>query len=200
MKKTILTATFLASLFGVVTVNAEDQNSTDASWEDTWDEEVIEEASAADNTVTTQEITSNKEETASKNKTASKDATVSTKSPAKKGFKVGLAFDQGFGVAVQYNEKINAFLGYEGISADYVLATGKFSNDLPLNWYISGGAYFNWDKDNVFGGQIPFGVSYTFLEQWDVYGYVAPGIEAELKHNNNLRGNLNAALGIRYGF
>lgn len=53
--------------------------------------------------------------------------------------KVGLGFDQGFGVSSPF-ENINAFIDNDGISGDQIFKRRSFNDDTPFNWYLVGGA------------------------------------------------------------
>ena len=118
------------------------------------------------------------------------------------GIKAGIGFDQGFGVTAQFYNKINAFIGNGGLSADYILKRGSFHSDVPLNWYIGVGGAINWhDSDNAYSARVPLGVSFPFAKRWDVYGQLAPDLTLENKHNDtNFKFGVDLALGIRYDF
>jgi len=119
--------------------------------------------------------------------------------------KAGVAFDQGFGVTAQFNNKINAFIGNDGVSADYLLKQGAFNADFPINWYVGVGGAINWDDhdhDNSYAVRVPLGASIPFAKSWDVYGQVAPDLAFQDKHNNDddFEFGVDVALGVRYGF
>lgn len=112
--------------------------------------------------------------------------------------KFGAGFDQGFGVAAQFNN-INAFVGNDGVSGDYLFKQGSFGEDVPLNWYVGGGAFFDWNGDNDFGVRIPLGVTFPFAKKWDIYGQVSPDLAYRDK-KSDFKFGVSAAAGIRYAF
>lgn len=111
--------------------------------------------------------------------------------------KLGFGFDQGFGVSAQFNN-INAFLGNDGISGDYIFKQGSFEKDVPFNWYVGGGAFIDWDSDE-FGIRLPLGVTFAFAKRWDIYGQVSPDLVYRDKQSDFEFG-ISAAMGIRYAF
>jgi hypothetical protein len=112
--------------------------------------------------------------------------------------KFGFGFDQGFGVAAQFNN-INAFIGNDGISGDYIFKQGSFGPDVPFNWYIGGGAFFDWDGDDEFGVRLPLGVTFPFAKKWDVFGQISPDLAYRDKQSDFEFG-VSAAIGVRYAF
>ncbi|WP_245542344.1 hypothetical protein [Psychromonas hadalis] len=112
--------------------------------------------------------------------------------------KIGLALDQGFGVAGQFNN-INAFIGNDGISGDYIFKQGDFGSEFPFNWYVGGGAYYNWAGNDSIGARVPLGLTILFAQKWDVYGQLAPALDLDLDHDK-LNFELDFAIGIRYAF
>jgi len=112
--------------------------------------------------------------------------------------KIGMAVDQGFGVTGQFNN-INAFIGNDGISGDYIFDQGSFGDDIPFTWYVGAGGYYNWDgRDNI-GARVPLGLMLQFAPKWDVYGQLAPALDFDLD-KSDLRFDLDFAVGIRYAF
>lgn len=111
--------------------------------------------------------------------------------------KIGVAFDQGFGVTGQFNE-FNAFIGNDGLSGDYIFDQGSFGNDFPFDWYVGGGGYYNW-SDKSIGARVPLGLTLPFAKKWDVYGQVAPVLDYNLDHSK-FNFELDFAIGIRYAF
>ena len=133
------------------------------------------------------------------------------------GIKLGVAFDQGFGVTAQFDNKINLFLGNDGVAADYLLKTGQFNLKFPVNWYVGLGAVINWghhygyidnngsyreDNYNSYGVRVPLGVNYSFAKRWDVYGQIAPDLVFKNRSNddNDVGFGLDIGLGVRYAF
>lgn len=112
--------------------------------------------------------------------------------------KIGLALDQGFGIAGQYNN-INAFIGNDGLSGDYIFKQGSFDQDFPFNWYVGGGAYYNWSGNDNIGARVPLGLTLAFAKKWDVYGQLSPALDLDLDHDK-LSLKLDFAIGIRYEF
>lgn len=126
---------------------------------------------------------------------------------AELGVKAGIAFDQGFGITAQFDNKINGFVGNDGVSADYLLKQGPLDLDIVVNWYVGVGGAINWNEhdnnDNSYAVRVPVGASIPFAQGWDVYGQVAPDLALIDKHNDNendLEFGVDFALGIRYGF
>jgi len=124
------------------------------------------------------------------------------------GVKLGVAFDQGFGVTAQFENNINAFIGNEGVSADYILKQGPLDIDVVINWYVGVGGAINWDdnshhnNDNAYSVRVPLGVSLPLATGWNVYGQAAPDLAFIDKHNddNDVEFGVDIALGVRYGF
>jgi len=125
--------------------------------------------------------------------------------------KVGLAVDQGLGVVVQFGDLatltasstdvgyINAFIGNDGFSVDYIFKQGDFSEDIPFNWYLGGGAYYNWAHHDNIGARVPLGLTLPFAKRWDVYGQLSPALDVDM-NDDKLRFELDLAIGIRYEF
>lgn len=112
--------------------------------------------------------------------------------------KIGFAFDQGFGVAGQF-DSFNAFIGNNGISGDYLFKQGSFGKDVPFNWYVGGGAYYNWSGDNSVGARLPLGITIPFAQKWDVFGQISPALDGNVD-SEKLSFKLGFALGVRYAF
>jgi len=122
-------------------------------------------------------------------------ALISTHSTA--AVKVGVGFDQGFGVTGQF-DNINAFVGDDGIAADYIFKRGSFSENFPLNWYIGGGAFLGWD--NGAGVRLPLGLNMAFNAKWDAYFQVHPELDFDHGKNSDTNFSAAAAIGVRYRF
>ena len=120
-----------------------------------------------------------------------------TTTPAYSAVKVGLGFDQGFGVTAQFNN-INAFIGNDGAAVDYVFKRGNFGDDVPLNWYVAGGAFLGWDHGA--GVRLPLGVSMAFNSKWDAYLQVHPQLDFDHGAHSDTHFNLDAGIGVRYRF
>lgn len=132
--------------------------------------------------------------------------------PAFASNKIGFAVDQDFGVTLQIsnleeltgndtvsNDHLNLFLGNDGFSVDYIFKQGSFSDEIPFNWYVGGGAYYNWAGHDNIGARVPLGVTLPFAKKWDFYGQLSPVLDADLD-DDHLRLELDVALGIRYEF
>ncbi|WP_114327325.1 hypothetical protein [Candidatus Colwellia aromaticivorans] len=111
--------------------------------------------------------------------------------------KVGLGFDQGFGVTAQFND-INAFIGDDGIAGDYIFKRGSFGEDVPLNWYVGGGAFVGWD--NGFGVRVPLGLNMAFNSKWDGYFQVYPELDFDHGNNSDTKFSADLSIGVRYRF
>lgn len=107
---------------------------------------------------------------------------------------VGMAYDRGLSAVIDYNQQVKLAAGNEGIALDYIFKKGQFDSSTPLNWYIAGGGYFDWDGD--FGARIPIGVNLNFAKDWKLYGQVHP----EVTFNDGLGLDIGAALGVTYSF
>lgn len=112
--------------------------------------------------------------------------------------KIGVAVDQGFGVTGQF-DNINAFVGNDGISGDYIFKQGDFRKDIPITWYVGAGGYYNWGGDDNIGARVPLGVTFPFADKWDLYGQVAPSLDLNVD-KDDLKFGLGLALGVRYAF
>jgi len=115
--------------------------------------------------------------------------------------KVGMGFDQGFGVTAQFSDNINAFIGNDGLSADLILRKGHFSSDYPVSWYVGAGAAINWDHDNEYSARVPLGIALPFAKNWSAYGQAAPELKYRDKSSSHeLKFGVDFAAGIRYTF
>ena len=111
--------------------------------------------------------------------------------------KVGIGFDQGFGVTGQF-ENINAFVGNDGIAGDYIFKRGSFSEDIPFNWYAAGGVFLGWDEG--VGVRLPLGVNMSFNSQWDGYIQVHPELDFDHGKLGEREFGVDLSLGVRYRF
>ena len=112
--------------------------------------------------------------------------------------KFGFALDQGFGITGQF-DNINAFIGNDGLSGDYIFNQGSFSEDIPFNWYVGGGAYYNWKGKDSIGARLPLGLTLSFAPKWDLYGQVSPTLDLEID-DMKFKFGVDFALGVRYAF
>ena len=118
-------------------------------------------------------------------------------STAASAVKVGLGFDQGFGVTAQF-DNINAFVGNDGISGDYIFKRGSFSEDTPFNWYVAGGAFLGWDHGA--GIRLPLGINMSFDSRWDGYFQVFPELDFDHGSKSDVKLSADLAVGVRYRF
>lgn len=118
-------------------------------------------------------------------------------STAASAVKVGLGFDQGFGVTAQF-DNINAFIGNDGIAGDYIFKRGSFSEDTPFNWYIAGGAFLGWDHGA--GIRLPLGINMPFDSKWDGYFQVFPELDFDHGSRSDVKFSADLAIGVRYRF
>lgn len=125
------------------------------------------------------------------------------------GIKAGIGFDQGFGVTAQFEDKVNLFIGNDGVATDYIVKRGTFDTEVPFDWYVGIGAAINWDnysseydKDyNAYSVRVPLGLSYSFAKGWNVYGQAAPDLAYKNKPNDNhYQFGIDLGLGVRYAF
>ena len=112
--------------------------------------------------------------------------------------KFGFAVDQGFGVTGQF-DNINAFIGNDGLSGDYIFNQGSFSEDIPFNWYVGGGAYYNWKGKDSIGARLPLGLTLSFAPKWDLYGQVSPALDFKID-DTKFKFEVDFAVGVRYAF
>lgn len=111
--------------------------------------------------------------------------------------KLGVSIDQGFGITAQYKD-FNAFVGSDGVSADYIFKRGSFADDFPVNWYIGAGAFIGWDKGN--GVRAPLGLNLPFNSKWDAFFQVHPLIDFDHGHDSETKFGVDASFGVRYQF
>lgn len=118
-------------------------------------------------------------------------------STAASAVKVGVAFDQGFGVTAQF-ENINAFVGNDGIAGDYIFKRGSFNEDTPFNWYVAGGAFLGWEHGA--GVRLPLGINMSFNPQWDGYFQVFPELDFDHGSRSDVKLSADLAIGFRFRF
>jgi len=118
-------------------------------------------------------------------------------SNAASAVKVGIGFDQGFGVTAQF-ENINAFVGNDGIAGDYIFKRGSFNEDTPFNWYVAGGAFLGWDDGA--GIRLPLGINMSFNSQLDGYFQVQPELDFDHGSRSDVKLSAVLAIGVRYRF
>lgn len=118
-------------------------------------------------------------------------------STASSAVKVGLGFDQGFGVTAQF-ENINAFVGNDGIAGDYIFKRGSFGADVPFNWYVGGGAFLGWDHGA--GIRLPLGLNMNFNPKWDAYFQVHPELDFDHGNTSDVKFSADLSIGFRYRF
>lgn len=62
-------------------------------------------------------------------------------------FKVGVGFDQGFGITAELYDQVDAFVGNEGLAADYLIAKNqKFTPSMPFTYYVGVGGFYDFEK------------------------------------------------------
>jgi hypothetical protein len=111
--------------------------------------------------------------------------------------KVGIGFDQGLGVTVQF-DNVTAFLGNKGIAADYIFKRNIFDEAIPFNWTIGGGVFIGWHKGA--GLRLPLGLNMAFNAKWDAYIQVHPALAFNHGTNSNTHLIIDSAIGVRYRF
>jgi len=111
--------------------------------------------------------------------------------------KLGFGFDQGLGLAVQY-ENINTFVGNDGIAADYILRENAVDEGIPFNWTIAGGIFVGWH--NGAGLRLPLGLNMAFNAKWDAYLQLNPALDFDYGKNSNTHFIIDTAIGVRYRF
>lgn len=114
---------------------------------------------------------------------------------ALQGMKLGFGFDRGFGVTGTIGQH-NGFIGNKGVAVDYIFKNDTLKVEIndPVYWYISGGAFIDWDGD--FGVRVPVGAEWYFAEKLDVYAQLIP----RLRVNHDARFGLDVGIGVRYQF
>ncbi|GAB7220585.1 hypothetical protein [Vibrio comitans] len=108
--------------------------------------------------------------------------------------KVGMAFDQGLSAVVKFEDRFNLTVGNDGMAFDYHFAKGSFSQDVPFDWYVGAGGWYEWDDD--FGLRVPLGLDWNFAPNWNAFGQVAP--EWQIQDKSKLK--FGAAIGVTYRF
>jgi hypothetical protein len=118
-------------------------------------------------------------------------------STAASAVKVGVGFDQGFGVTAQF-ENVNAFVGNDGIAANYIFKRGSFNEDTPFNWYVAGGAFLGWEHGA--GVRLPLGINMNFDAKWDGYFQVHPELDFDHGSRSDVKLSADLSIGVRYRF
>lgn len=108
--------------------------------------------------------------------------------------KVGMAFDQGLSAVAKFDDRFALSIGNDGMAFDYHFAHGSFNQDIPFDWYVGGGAWYEWDDD--FGLRVPLGLDWNFASNWNAYGQVSP--EWQIQDKSKLK--FGAAIGVTYRF
>ncbi|MBY5992431.1 hypothetical protein [Ferrimonas balearica] len=108
----------------------------------------------------------------------------------------GFGYDQGFGVLMQFDNKLNAFIGNDGVAVDYLFARGAVTQveEIPVSWYVGGGAFVGWDDG--YGVRVPFGLEFHLNNRWDAFVQIAP----DLDFDDSAKFGVDGAIGIRYAF
>lgn len=108
--------------------------------------------------------------------------------------KVGMGLDQGLSAVIKFEDRFNLAVGNDGMAFDYHFARGSFSQDVPFDWFVGAGAWYEWDDD--FGLRVPLGLDWNFAPNWNAYGHVNP--EWQLHDKSKLK--FGAGIGITYRF
>lgn len=108
---------------------------------------------------------------------------------------IGMAVDQGLSVVAELDNQYRFTLGNDGGAFDYIVASGKLDDNMPVSWYVGVGGWSEWEGKD-FGARVPLGLKWDLSRGWDFYGQVQPELDlysgAELK--------IGGALGIKYSF
>ena len=118
-------------------------------------------------------------------------------STAASAVKLGLGFDQGFGITAQF-ENFNAFVGNDGIAGDYIFKRGSFNEDTPFNWYVAGGVFLGWEHGA--GVRLPLGINMPFDAKWDGYFQVSPELDFDHGSRSDVKLSADLSIGVRYRF
>ncbi|CAM2787984.1 hypothetical protein [Vibrio rarus] len=108
--------------------------------------------------------------------------------------KVGMAIDQGLSAVIKFEDTYNLTIGNDGMAFDYHFSRGSFSQDVPFDWYVGAGAWYEWDDD--FGLRVPLGLDWNFAPNWNLFGQVSP--EWQLHDKAKLK--FGAGVGVTYRF
>ncbi|WP_165311851.1 hypothetical protein [Vibrio ziniensis] len=120
---------------------------------------------------------------------------VSSYAAQNKGFEVGMAIDQQLSVVFEIDDQYRFILGNGGIAFDYIFANGSFGSNVPFDWYVGGGAWTDWDADDL-GVRLPLGLDWQINDKFDVYGQIHP----EVNFDDGAELQIGAALGLTYHF
>ncbi|WP_070967557.1 hypothetical protein [Vibrio sonorensis] len=107
---------------------------------------------------------------------------------------VGMAVDQQLSVVVELEEQYRLTIGNQGGAFDYIVGRGEFDAHTPVDWYVGGGAWGEWDHD--FGLRVPLGLNWQVSDGWNAYGQVHP----ELNLYKGPKLQIGAAIGVTYRF
>ncbi|WP_261815626.1 hypothetical protein [Vibrio gallicus] len=108
--------------------------------------------------------------------------------------KLGMGFDQGLSVVAKFEDRFAFTIGNDGMAFDYHIVTGSFDQDVPFDWYVGAGGWYEWDDD--FGLRVPLGLDWNFAPNWNAYGQISP--EWQIHDKSKLK--FGAGIGITYRF
>ncbi|WP_345316949.1 hypothetical protein [Ferrimonas gelatinilytica] len=114
---------------------------------------------------------------------------------AEANVKLGFGVDQGLGVMLQFNNKVNAFVGNDGLSVDYLFVRKRLADmeGTPLNWTLGAGGFAEWNHG--FGVRVPLGLEVPFARGWDAMVFAAPAFDFD-----DTKFQLDLGIGVRYAF
>ncbi|MPW35871.1 hypothetical protein [Vibrio sp. B1Z05] len=90
-------------------------------------------------------------------------------------FKLGVGFDQGFGINAELYDTIDAFIGNDGVSADYqVVKDKRFAPNLPFTYYVAVGGFYDfnktWHGDHGHWVSHPYASAHNYCDSFDKNG------------------------------
>jgi len=136
-----------------------------------------------------------------------------------RGFAIGVAEDYGFGLSMQFNNRIDVSVGHAGAGADFIIyrynfmPESKFFSTKPMNFYVGAGGGYIWDDS--FAGmkrggivRAPIGADWQFHRKWAVHLSASPALNFQQEQTKNgvvsvKRGTefvVIGTIGIRYLF